>query len=457
MTRNTKLAGASAAAIATLAAISYGGYETVNDDGAGTRAAPVGACGSSVCPGDSWQTKLAAAEPGEVLTVAAGDYGNQLLTGTKAPPGVTFSAQAGVTMRTLTIRNGAAGINVEGVKAKVVFVFDSQRVRLSRMDVGECRSDATINCSSKISNSTDVTVTQSSFHDVSTSDAVLYHIECLFIANGTNRVRIERTRFFRCEVFDIFIQTYSAGFPNTTNLTLENNWFDAPLKGDGGRRNTAVTFSSTEKGPYTGTTIAYNSFSSDAAVNGAAGIRFVGNLYQGHNCLSGATYSHNVIVPFSAFNGNTACSSDGKVTTGFGYVSSTDFNLTETSAAIGAGNPNEFPPVDYNGDTRTSPPDSGSVEYAADPPPPPTDTEPEPAVCQDKGSSLALTKTAEDATSVTFSWTPPANAAGYRYSRTGYPKRPHTWNGTTSSARFAKGSDCYYVETLLIGASGGAR
>lgn len=85
------------------------------------------------------------------------------------------------------------------------------------------------------------------------------------------------------------------------------------------------------------------------------------------------------------------------------------------------------------------------------PPPPP----PPPPTCP--GTSLTLSKVAETASTVTLAWQPPTGAIGYRFSATGNPKRSHTWDGTVSTVRFAKltGGGCYRVETLFSGPDGG--
>lgn len=65
---------------------------------------------------------------------------------------------------------------------------------------------------------------------------------------------------------------------------------------------------------------------------------------------------------------------------------------------------------------------------------------------------LTLRKLAEDATTITLGWTPPADASGYRFSRDGRVVS-HTWNGARNSVRFSKGG-AYTVETLKVGPVG---
>lgn len=97
-------------------------------------------------------------------------------------------------------------------------------------------------------------------------------------------------------------------------------------------------------------------------------------------------------------------------------------------------------------DSTTAPP------LTVTPPPPP----PPPPACP--GSTIALTKVAETATTVTLAWQPVSGATGYRFSRSDQARRSHTWDGNQSTVKFGKipGGGCYRVEALGVLASGGA-
>jgi hypothetical protein len=62
---------------------------------------------------------------------------------------------------------------------------------------------------------------------------------------------------------------------------------------------------------------------------------------------------------------------------------------------------------------------------------------------------LTLTKTAEDAGTITLSWTPVAGV-GYRFTSEQQVKPSHTWDPTRKSVKFAKGSAWYRVEALSV-------
>lgn len=329
---------------------------------------------STVQPGQSWDAAYDAASPGTVITVAAGEHGNHTITGVKPSPGVTFRGVAGSNARIIST-SYAGGVTIENLsQVKVINAFDSDGVTFRGNNVGNCLSDATINCTSKVSSSRNVLIEGNNFRNVLSSDTVLYHIECLFVANGSDGVRIERNTFRRCQVYDIFFQTYD-GSGQSKNITIQNNWLDAPLVDTVARRSTAISFSSPQLGAFQNTLIAYNSFSPDAGIElsgTGTGMTFTANLLQGHNCFPGVVYSRNIIVPFSEFNGRTACSADGKVLpatcspycsptgVGFGYVSDTDFHITPTSPAVNFGSAMYMPPKDFDGQLRIAPTDAGS-------------------------------------------------------------------------------------------------
>jgi hypothetical protein len=59
----------------------------------------------------------------------------------------------------------------------------------------------------------------------------------------------------------------------------------------------------------------------------------------------------------------------------------------------------------------------------------------------------------ETASTITFAWTPPQGADGYRFVRDGKVVS-HTWDGTRSSVRFSKGK-VYRVDVLDASVSDG--
>lgn len=62
---------------------------------------------------------------------------------------------------------------------------------------------------------------------------------------------------------------------------------------------------------------------------------------------------------------------------------------------------------------------------------------------------IVLRKAGETPTTITLEWDPVAGASGYRFQSAGTaPKWSHTWDGTRTTVRFAKGQEPYRVEAL---------
>lgn len=69
-------------------------------------------------------------------------------------------------------------------------------------------------------------------------------------------------------------------------------------------------------------------------------------------------------------------------------------------------------------------------------------------------AGIDLRKVDEDNSTITLGWDAVPGATGYRFSREGLAKRPHTWNEDRITVRFGKGSSWYKVEALLPGPFG---
>jgi hypothetical protein len=351
-------------------------------------------------PCASFNRAYRAAASGGVVQIAGGTYPGQIITEDPSKTGapVTFEPAAGALVtvsgmldvgqdqfllkapRNIVLRNlratneiriwsGASGITVENADANNFLIVDASDITIRGGDFGPCVAGPGVSCVSKIAGplARNIVVEDALFHDISSSNPDLFHIECMFLRSGTN-VTIRRNKFRNCEVFDIFLQAQPE-VQKFSSISIENNWFDAPLTGDGRRRTTALSFS----GPATfeNLTVRYNSFASNAGIlfdaeNVLVNARVVANTLQYGKCSTnaGLTFAYNVFVPFSAFTGQTPCGKTDKKVASFGYVDpgGFDFHLAPGSPALGAGVPGECPSNDIDGQARSSPCDAGSDE-----------------------------------------------------------------------------------------------
>jgi hypothetical protein len=132
-------------------------------------------------------------------------------------------------------------------------------------------------------------------HDVQSYDLVQCHIECLIVGAGTN-ITVRGSRFWNCSIFDIFLQPFNGAI---SDVTLENNWFATPTDPNGNvNSGRAVEFSG--GGPWQSLLIRHNSVNTAINLNDGApnpqyvNSRMIGNIAERANCYGGVTYRGNV-------------------------------------------------------------------------------------------------------------------------------------------------------------------
>ena len=342
---------------------------------------PSGADGnpcSQAQPCRSFSRGYAVAQLGQAVELAGGDYGDQSFSGSKSGSGVvTFRPAAGATVTTGHLSlNGQTNLEFRDMKmddyyikytknitfrnvtTRFFFVRSSDTINILGGSVGPIQdgTSPTIGNYTGSPVSTNVTVDGVLFHDVGRQNAPGAHVECLFLQEAANVV-IRNSKFTRCDIMDLYVSPVQGG-PTAYNVTIENNWFDAPTDGgyhaldihpDAGTvpRNFIVRYNS-----FNGTILVYEGFTYD-------NVQFIGNIGRVAYCgQPGIRYAYNVWS-------NQKCGTTDKLAPA-GYVNAGgfDLHLAAGSAAIDAGDPSTYPSTDFDGDSRPrgAAPDAGADE-----------------------------------------------------------------------------------------------
>jgi len=177
-------------------------------------------------------------------------------------------------------------------------------------------------------------------------------------------ITIRNSKFQNCADDDIFMQDWPGN--GLHDVTIENNWIDAPRANGVIQGNISLSFSGRNNIVWTNFLVRNNTiFGAIDAGNGQTGgwnnVKIVGNLGADPSCqsASGLTWSHNVWT-------GKACSSSDKLVGDLGLVdpNSFDYDLKPSSPAINAGDPSSYPATDINGAARPlgGAPDAGAEE-----------------------------------------------------------------------------------------------
>jgi hypothetical protein len=209
----------------------------------------------------------------------------------------------------------------------------------------------------------DITFDGIYMHDFQSTDLSLYHDTCMFIISGYN-FTIRNSKFRMCSAQDIFMQDWP-GY-GLHDVTIENNWIDAPRANGVIQGNISLSFSGRNNIIWTNFLVRNNTiFGSIDAGNGQTGgwnnTRIIGNAGEYATCQQapGLSWSHNVWT-------QSKCSSTDKQVASLGVVSvnNFDYHLTAGSPAIDAADPTSYPSTDIDGQNRPAggAPDAGADE-----------------------------------------------------------------------------------------------
>ena len=369
-----------AAGILALVAASSAGALLGGNSGASTVLA-VSTTGSdknactTTSPCNTLNRAYGAAVPGQTVEIAAGSYPGQLIKpdpAKTAADDVVFRPASGATVtftgeltiqashleiRDVTIvgnnwhvRQGADDVTLRNVRASKIFITSASNIRVLGGEVGPAENaDPQIKTASETAPvPTNILLDRVYFHDIIRTNPAA-HTECLQIMAG-NGIVIRNSRFERCATHGIFINPFLTD--KIRDLLIENNWFGATIEG-----YYSLRIGECEKALIRNNSAAQNMINSPKA---SCNAQWYGNIMPNKRrdqCGTevGAIWDYNV------YGGGSKCGSHDIVAPN-GFVSDGDFHLTRGAAAIGRGNPESYPALDYDGQRRPTdaPPDAGA-------------------------------------------------------------------------------------------------
>jgi hypothetical protein len=337
------------------------------------------------------------AQPGAVVEVAGGTYGAQAISpkASAAAPAVMFRSAAGSTpffadidvrasfvhlagpfrseglstsnssqrvlnstVENITIdsrgRSTTPGYisNVDGVTWRNIEIFNGREANAMIMVDGGYPARGSVK---------NIVLDGLKLHDSTIAPGSLTHSQCIFFGGGQG-VTLINSKFWNCTTFDVFVTTAGGDLPS--NFVMENNMFGVPyLHGTECCHAFSVRFRDTA--PLNGLIFRNNSAQQEvswpADPVGPGGARVVGNAIQGgFLCKSGIVFRHNVTTR------RGPCGTNSKLVSSIGFANAAgfDWHLAAGSPAIDAGDPNDFPAKDFDGQSRPrgAAPDAGADE-----------------------------------------------------------------------------------------------
>jgi hypothetical protein len=259
-------------------------------------------------------------------------------------------------------------------------IRDGTSNTVSGGDYGPCVANASNGCTARLVG-VNQTVDGVVIHDITSSNATLYHPDGIFVRGCTTCV-IKNSTFYNNQITNIRVQN-CCGNPPNDNLKIYNNWFGIPWANANltGFNHTGIDVDN----EVAGFVIAFNSFSS--ACSGSCGVypsatsfgtagspaQIYGNLTGRSSCASNTTYSYNAYKRFSATLGPSCGATEVLSADPFPYGTdvvapgAVDFNIVGSTwlgdEMVPLSLCDDFP-TDRLGNSRTDGPtcDAGSVE-----------------------------------------------------------------------------------------------
>ncbi len=314
------------------------------------------------------------AAPGDVVELAAGSYGSQIIqrdTGLTSAEDVLFRPAAGaaVTLGSVTVYGSHVtlqGMSATDLNARVTdpYQFAVSDITFRNMDARNFMVMSASNVSviggdygpasacggsyggsnnsirrfaeDGAPNPSNILIDGVRIHDVVSHDFNACHIEGLAIFAG-NGVTVRNSRFWGNSVYDIFLQSNSGP---VSNLLIENNWLASPVgQGGTGSGSSTLAFSG-GAGDFANSTVRHNSMNGyvsfdDNGVNPAyVNFKAVGNIGQP---TYGSCSLRGVIYRYNAWKGMACGTGDVNLSGAYPYVSAVnsaamDYHLTGGAA-----------------------------------------------------------------------------------------------------------------------------
>jgi hypothetical protein len=377
-----------------------------------------GSCSTSSSPCRTIGYAYNQAAAGDVVQVAAGSYGAQTVTGTKASPGVVFDlspsayfTDVGVNATWVEFRNGRiddygwwsgaipSNVTMRNITAKTVSMNGGTNISILGGSIGGYTAPAgdptVVFAYGWRASLTNLVFDGVDFHDISHANAG-DHFEAIRMDGDVNTATIRNSTFRNITANSslIFVSDINGG-ADPRNLTFENNFFSAASSAPGGGAYFAINMNAVVS-TCQNYTFSYNSFAGTAAsleCPTKSNVSWIGNVAPKAPGCQGNTFRNNV---WQSDTSATVCDPTDKWVNGAAYSSSAlgfqngstgDLHLTSTSPAKDAGNALTFPAMDIDCGSRMSAgtPDAGADEYGMSgacggatppppPPPPPADT-----------------------------------------------------------------------------------
>jgi hypothetical protein len=320
-----------------------------------------------------------AARPGQVVELAAGSYGRQLIlpdARKRSSADVVFRPAPGAAVRMVDqLTVDASHVTLSGFRLDGdwrtdrqthdvtfrnltvnggIFVNSSSGIRVIGGSVGGIiDSKPQIGAWPPGTRATNILIDGVTFHDITRSGAGV-HVECLLVA-GIDGLVVRNSRFRNCGVFDLSIGEMNDSGP-PRNILIENNFFG----GSDGYFSLQFNTNSTS---LTNVLVRNNSSSQEMSLGNEIpqlrNVRAVANIapYHARSCDDRIRYAYNV------WQGARCAKTDANAASGFRDAGTLDFHLRKGSRAIGHGDPSASPARDIDGQRR---PQGRRVDAGAD-------------------------------------------------------------------------------------------
>lgn len=332
-----------------------------SDSGRCTRSAPC----------RSFERAYEVAVPGQTVLVGAGEYdGQQEISrdsrktssrdvlfrparGARPVVGSLDVYGSHVEFRNLRIRRdfyvkcGADDVTLRASKASLFFIRSATNIRILGSEFGPSDTISQIGHTPECPRSPrGILMDRVYMHDF-TNSSPGKHMECLTVQAASDFV-IRRSRFHHCQHFDILFKHRSPVL-SSTNVTIENNWFDHPWP----EGSTAIQFSlPASGGTFENVAIRNNSFAGslilkdDVTYRKARVHSNVGNRY------GGPCSGDDVDVAYNVWASGRCGATDRRGSSGFRAPDRFDFHLKPGAVAVNRGHPSSYPRTDIDGQRR---------------------------------------------------------------------------------------------------------